>query len=505
MPKRDDHYALLVAITRYPGLSNLRGPENDAEDFRKWLLDEAGGNLDEKRIELICSSSFPPINTPENPDEANPAETEFKKVLNHWLRRKDENGKNVDWLDRVGERLYLFFAGHGFTANDLPNPALFTAQAQDGDPTHIAALRYAERIRNAGFFDQIILVMDCCQDVVKSWNVGEPIWKPPDRNASERVILWSAFAAPRGKKAFETPGEVSPARGYFSTVFMKALRNAPADADGYVTARAVEEIAVNEWDSGGYAKLTGVTKLPIEAPRNLRLYRRTVPSPTMPSGPGPDGSDLDKSPGPRSPGPVASRDEDYFEVEQGQSPGRNYGSSPGSDSLIDTTIAVQDSGALIRVLDTGEHEVASGIGRLPLKLQAGKYTARFRVGDEVQDRPFELQADQKHVQIDQGLLAFSSPVPLPDTSTTHEFQYDPAMELGGLAVQRAYQSGFPASVGTLIVFARDSAHRFGAEWPMHPIMREGLRLRKLDEEQESRTSCPASRLSILTAAFVLFC
>ena len=90
MSKREDHYAILVAITRYPGLSNLNGPENDAEDFREWLLDEAGGNLDEKHIEVICSSKFPPVNNPEDPDDANPTEREFKKVLNRWLKRKAE-------------------------------------------------------------------------------------------------------------------------------------------------------------------------------------------------------------------------------------------------------------------------------------------------------------------------------------------------------------------------------------------------------------------------------
>ena len=38
MATQDDHYAILVAIQRYPGMSNLYGPENDAHEIREWLL-----------------------------------------------------------------------------------------------------------------------------------------------------------------------------------------------------------------------------------------------------------------------------------------------------------------------------------------------------------------------------------------------------------------------------------------------------------------------------------
>ena len=85
------------------------------------------------------------------PDDANPTEKELKKALNLWLRTP--NG----WHDRIGQRLYLFFAGHGFTAGSaIHDPALFSAVAQNGDTAHIAVLRYASKIANAGFFDEII-------------------------------------------------------------------------------------------------------------------------------------------------------------------------------------------------------------------------------------------------------------------------------------------------------------------------------------------------------------
>lgn len=481
MPKLKDHYAILVAITRYPGLSCLNGPENDADDFKSWLLDESGGNLDEERIKVISSSKFPPIEDPEEPYDANPTETEFKKVLDSWLKEKDEEGKLV-WRDRVGKRLYLFFAGHGFTAGTLPDPALFTAQAQDGDIAHIAGLRYASKIRNAGFFDEIVLVMDCCQDVLKASQVLDPSWNPPDNSASNKVMLMEAYAAPRGKKAREGAEGLGPVRGYFSYVFLQALRNAPADADGYVTARAVEDTARDAWVRDGYNKRTDVTEPPIIAPRAMRLYRRGLPPQITPPSPGPYVIGPNSGPGGPPISPQGSQQDECSDAIQGQPIGGDLPSPPGRRSTVDTTISSQDPGALIRVLDTKRHEVAAGIGRLKAKLRPGQYTSRFRVGDEAQDRPFTLSPDDKPVQIEQGLLPFSSPIPLENTSTHHEYHYYPAMDLGATAVQRAHRSGFPDSVGTLMVFARDAAHKFGTQWSMPLGTREGLRVRKLDEK-----------------------
>lgn len=231
---RFDHYALLVAINTYPGLTNLAGPENDAAEFARWLKDPAGGDVAEPNVRLILSSDFKPAAT--EPYDASPTERELIHALDRWLR------KPGGWHDRVGERLYLFFAGHGFTAgSSISDPALFSAVAQSGDTAHIAAYRYASKIANAGFFDEIVLVMDCCQDVLKATAVVEPSWAPPDRNKASRVKLLQAYGAPRGKKSFERALVTgAPVRGLFSSVWIEALRSAPSDADGRVTGALVK-------------------------------------------------------------------------------------------------------------------------------------------------------------------------------------------------------------------------------------------------------------------------
>lgn len=262
------HYALLVGINRYPGLSDLNGPENDALAFKDWLLDSAGGGLSSDHVVLIKSSDFPPV---ADPYDADPTESRVKQSLNKLLKRGGE------WRERVGERLYLYFAGHGFTAGSLSDPALFTAQAQfDDRGQYIAGLRYASKIANAGFFDEIVLVMDCCQDVLRTTAVVDPSWTPPDRQASSRVKMMQAFGAPRGQKAFETSadGRDGPSRGFFSRSFLEALREAPADAQGWVHARDVGDHFTRLWNEQ-HPDLAEFVP-PVHAPRGMPLYQRRV-------------------------------------------------------------------------------------------------------------------------------------------------------------------------------------------------------------------------------------
>jgi Caspase domain len=477
MPREDDQYAILVAINRYPGLSDLKGPENDAEAFKEWLLDENGGNIKAEHIETICSSQFA-VTT--EPDDANPSETQFKKALNRWVK------PNGDWAGRVGKRLYLFFAGHGFTTGSISDPALFTAQAQLGDTAHIAGFRYASKIQNAGFFDEIILLMDCCQDVLKAAQVSEPTWSPPDNKSSSSVKFMQAYGAPRGRRAFETPDTNNSVHGYFSSVLVEALKTAPADSDYYVTARAVNDKFSDIWTSR-YLKLTGYEP-PFVTPRDLKLYRRIAKAPD-----GPDLIDplsIDNVTDNAIP-PTDNGVQDIVGGAPSSYPPSlpPMQSVPGSAKFcradiptVEVTIHSSDPGAEIRVLDEQMRRIKKGVGHLKLRLEIGHYRARFRVGDEVKEVAFSLHADDKERLIENGLLEFSSPIPLPDTSTHHEYQYGPASELGDEAVGRSYEAGFPNSVGTLLVFARDSDHPLASEWKMAKEVRGSLRLRKIDEE-----------------------
>jgi len=62
-----DDYAIVVGITRYPGLgvspddpADLKGSELDAIEVAKWLKAKDGGDLPDDRdhVNLICTSDF---------------------------------------------------------------------------------------------------------------------------------------------------------------------------------------------------------------------------------------------------------------------------------------------------------------------------------------------------------------------------------------------------------------------------------------------------------------
>lgn len=267
---RPDHYAILVAINYYPGLSDLAGPENDIAAFEKWLVSREGGDLDTANVQTIRSSQFAKVT---DANDANPTERALIKALNKLVR---VDGRS--WKNRVGERLYLYMAGHGFTAgSSISDPAIFSAVAQNGDTAHIAGYRYAAKLANAGFFGEIVLVMDCCQDVLKASQVLEPTWTPPDRNKAKDVKLLQAYGAPRGQAAFERVDEVEGVtRGIFSRVLLEALNTALPDQTGFVTGTTLKNQFLQLWGDR-YKQETGYDP-PIRPPdtHDIKLFPRTV-------------------------------------------------------------------------------------------------------------------------------------------------------------------------------------------------------------------------------------
>ena len=513
---RLDHYAILVAINRYPGLSDLAGPENDANEFFKWLIDPAGGDLqdpagiqpEQRRVEIIRSSDYTVVT---DPYEANPTETHFKKALNRWLKADGE------WRDRVGERLYLFFAGHGFTSGALEDPALFTAQAQNGDTAHIAGFRYASKIRNSGFFDEIVLIMDCCQDVLKASPVSDPTWNPPDRQRSSQVKFMQAYGAPRGRKAFEIANASGEVHGYFSAVFLDAVKNAQADSNNNVSARAIEDKFSELWEERGYFKLMGYQP-PFSGTGKWTFYHRNI----MPIPVTVECTDvvpdklLDMN---ELMTDMLGSKQISLSLESTGVPSRVFslrkspkklgipGINPGVDRLIgkavephsreDRLVKItvelhsRDPGVRISVIDAQKKLIVEDLEYVKTALSPGQYTARFRLGDAVAEHKFRLKDNRKSpLKIVQPDLQFSSPMPMEGTSTNHEYHSCPARDILSHAAEQASPIDSSSSVATLMVFARDSAHQVNTAWRMSEEVRQGLRFRRLDDETGEFHSVP---------------
>ena len=73
MSKQD--HAVVVGITNYPSLSQLKGPENDAKAFRDWLVDKDGGAIPKGNVSCILSSQFAETNDPRIATAPNPLST----------------------------------------------------------------------------------------------------------------------------------------------------------------------------------------------------------------------------------------------------------------------------------------------------------------------------------------------------------------------------------------------------------------------------------------------
>src|SRR6266478_473561 len=121
-----DHYAIVIGLSQYPALgnpppANLQGPENDAKTIHDWLLDPAGGALPPKNVVWKVSSDWnaPPKTGPRRDDLV-----DLFLWLDSLAERNSEAGKGL----RVGERIYIYVAGHGASV-DPTKACLLTGDA----------------------------------------------------------------------------------------------------------------------------------------------------------------------------------------------------------------------------------------------------------------------------------------------------------------------------------------------------------------------------------------
>ena len=519
----NNHYAILVTITKYPGLSDLKGPEADGKALAEWLTSPSGGNLPPDNVTHISTADFEPLR---ELYDAKPTEIELKKALDHLLC--EDEGDDHGWKDKAGERLYLYFAGHGFTAgSSLTDPALFSAIAQNWDPAHIAGCRYAAKIASAGFFDEILLFMDCCQDILKSSQVREPTWSPPDRNRSHKVKLLQAIGAPRGKKAFERDLDNNGiARGLFTVVLLEALRTAIPDAQGWVKGYDFKKQFIQIW-ARRFRNETHYDP-PVRLPdgddiRILRRPQKTSSAHAASSRPDKTTIRIDLS----NIGPILSpalrvhrqgnvfdgiknftvdtvlrtlpdlptglftiktegnQNDFAFEVlpsegtlqvgriELHEVPAPSAAVSEGQ--RFEVTLSATDSAMQVQILDSDYNTVAAGDGSLAAELTPGVYKAELTAGGARSQEIFRVV--DKPLTVAPPTPLFPAAAPVRGTSTLHKYQRDPA---SSLATGTALYS-FPEAETELMVFVRASEPEYGTAI-VRPYPWEGLFLRNFSSD-----------------------
>lgn len=260
----DTDRAVVVGITRYPSLTPLDGPENDAREFVKWLVDTAGGDVPADRITTILSSHFAEPHRPTTDD--------IDRVFGEIIQHAFDNGGG-----KGGRRLYLFFAGHGFTNPSVSeDTALLMANAARGmTGFHIPGRAYANWFRTAALFKEVVLLMDCCRELRQSAPQRPVPFEPRPNPPQSHIFI--GYATDLSMAARERPspatGEV---RGRFTEAVVAGLRRA-VDARGRVTARSLKAFVFNQLQTE--SDLTGETQEPIIEDLHDIVFREGVGMP----------------------------------------------------------------------------------------------------------------------------------------------------------------------------------------------------------------------------------
>jgi hypothetical protein len=131
-------WALVVGIDRYDALPPLQGANDDARAFHAWLVSPDGGRAPEAQARLLL-----------DPDHAS-----LVAAMRALLHDSDEKG----------ERLYLYFAGHGLSANvdGHREDVLLPRDFSPGDTTRSIRLStLVDDLKVTGFNDQFFFIDAC--------------------------------------------------------------------------------------------------------------------------------------------------------------------------------------------------------------------------------------------------------------------------------------------------------------------------------------------------------
>lgn len=223
-PKRK-HYAIVAGISRYPLMKDIDipGAEKDAERFYQWVISESGGNVPPDNVRKIVSSQF---------EGSEPTDSRIVEAFIDLYDRAEAAGGTL------GDRLYIYLAGHGI-ARSYEEACVLAANARKGlFGFHIAGYTYADSFRQLGYFDEIILITDCCRAPAPA----TPPRAPPFtvmKSANAADVRWvHAYATKFSEVAYENKF----AQGIFTTALLEGLKS----CEGRVTGEVLKNYLEND-------------------------------------------------------------------------------------------------------------------------------------------------------------------------------------------------------------------------------------------------------------------
>lgn len=248
MGKND--WAIVVGIDTYfdSSLPALQGPENDAREFYDWVVAEDGGDVPEAQAFLVLSSKFPrPF---ASLTDAKPTVHEIVALFDAIRARAATNAEQGTGY-HVGDRIYLFFAGHGFAPSHRQDQtALLVADADTGAAqlAHILGTYMADTLYQLRLFDEVFLFMDCCRSSSECAQLFMPYG---DDQAPDfwKVRRFYAYGARAGKEARERDFGDGKYHGIFTRTLLDGLRGAAHDPEdpSKITAESLQNLLYNAY------------------------------------------------------------------------------------------------------------------------------------------------------------------------------------------------------------------------------------------------------------------
>jgi hypothetical protein len=226
-----DHYALVVGIDQYQNFSPLRGAVNDANHFVSWLASPEGGNLPPANITTVLSNGVAP----------EPSHDLIIDEIAFFIDRFAATPPGP-----LGDRLYIYLAGHGINVGQVGDCGLVVANASlTTSYRNIPGKLLARSLMSSGVFTEVVLFMDCCREVIANNPSGQlAVLNALVPGAGSGTVvegLATKWARPAREKELPNPdGLGTSVQGLFTHAVVDGLQRA-VDESGVVTAQRLRE------------------------------------------------------------------------------------------------------------------------------------------------------------------------------------------------------------------------------------------------------------------------
>lgn len=238
-----EDWAIVVGINHYPGISegNLQGPVADAAAFSEWLQSAQGGDVPNDHITLIQSVDLSPVPLAE---DAKPAIGQIHQAFSRLLDLSNTN-RAAKKGQRVGRRLYVYYAGHGFEPAPEQAVLLLANAVEKSILYHVPGRSYPDYFYRAGVFDELVLFMDCCRESYPKVPIMEPPLVPITGPNPGNGFRFYGFGTKWSRNSWEKPipQPDGPVHGVFTTALLDGLRGCAQESNGGTSRITAQSLA----------------------------------------------------------------------------------------------------------------------------------------------------------------------------------------------------------------------------------------------------------------------